>query len=267
MLPSTLMRPLALLCVTSFLAPLYAWGPEGHSLVARIAEAQLTAAARARVAEILGPGKSMASVASWADEVRRTRAETAPWHYVDIPISKTHLDMERDCAKGDCIISAISRFRETVRNPASTPEQRAEALMFVIHFVGDMHQPLHCSDNEDKGGNSVQLLFHDRRTNLHSLWDSGLLGRLAPEDQLFPALSQESAARRKKYSRGNLTAWAEESQKAARKTVYGKLPKPTAPDTPIAVPAVYEAGAAPLIRQQLERAGARLAFILNSDLK
>jgi hypothetical protein len=267
MLSSTFMRPLLTLSIAAIGLPVYGWGPEGHSLVARIAEAQLTPAAHARVLEILGPGKSMASVASWADEVRRSRNESGPWHYVDIPNDKSRLDMERDCAKGDCVVSAIAHFRGVVLDPASTPGQRREALMYIIHFVGDMHQPLHCSDNHDKGGNGVAVVFHDRKTNLHSLWDSGLLGRLEPEDQLFPALSQESAKRRKKYGHGNVTNWAEESHKTALKVVYGKLPKATAKDAPIAIPATYETVSDPLVRQQIERAGARLAYILNTDLK
>jgi nuclease S1 len=267
MLPSTFMRPILFLSLAAIGLPAFAWGPEGHSLVARIAEAQLTPAVRARVLEILGPGKTMPSVASWADEVRRARAETGPWHYVDIPNDKKHLDMERDCAKGDCVISALSRLRQTLRDPASTPDQRREALMFIIHFVGDMHQPLHSSDNKDRGGNSVQLTFHDRKTNLHSLWDSGLLGRLEPEDQLFPALSAESAKRRKKFGHGTVTAWAEESHKEGVKTVYGKLPKPVNATTPIDIPPAYETAADPLLRLQLERAGARLAYVLNTDLK
>jgi hypothetical protein len=227
---------------------------------------QLTPAARARVVEILGPGKTMVSVASWADEVRRSRAETGPWHYVDIPNDKSHLDMERDCAKGDCVVSAISRLRQTLRDPATAPEQRREALMFIIHFVGDMHQPLHCSDNHDRGGNSVQILFNGRRSNLHSLWDSGMLTRLGSEEQLFPALSQEAARHSRKWSNGTVTDWAEQSHKKAVKMVYRKLPK-AAEGAPITIETAYEAAAAPVIREQLERAGDRLARLLNTELK
>src|SRR4051812_9590993 len=102
------MRRIAAAALFATSLPLWAWGPEGHSLVARIAEQQLTPAARARVLEILGPGKTMASVASWADEVRRARPETGPWHYIDIPIDKPHRDMARDCPKGDCVIVKIA---------------------------------------------------------------------------------------------------------------------------------------------------------------
>jgi hypothetical protein len=260
------MRPALIFSLFAVAAPSFGWGPEGHSLVARIAESQLTPAAKARILEILGPGKTMASVASWADDARRSRNETGPWHYVDIPIDKGHLDMQRDCAKGACVVSAIARFREAVRNPATPPDQRREALMFLIHFVGDMHQPLHSSDNQDKGGNGVPVLFHDRKTNLHSLWDSGLLSRLAPEEQLFPTYCQEAERRHKKWAKGTVSEWAEESHKTAQKVVYRKLPKAVA-GAPVPIDGAYEAAAAPVVREQIERAGARLAWMLNSDLR
>jgi nuclease S1 len=260
------MRPLVCVVILSLTPPAGAWGPEGHSLVARIAETQLTPAVRARVLEILGPGKTLASVASWADEVRRSRPETAAWHYIDIPIEHARLDMERDCAKGDCIVSTISRLRQVLRDPATASQQRTEALMFLIHFVGDMHQPLHCSDHHDRGGNGVQVQFQGRQTNLHSLWDSGLLGRLPPEDALFPDLSRESARHRKGWSKGTVTDWAEQSHKVGRKVVYGKLPT-AGEGAPIAIDAAYEATAGPAIQEQLERAGARLAIVLNTELQ
>lgn len=246
--------------------PLFAWGPEGHSLVARIAEAQLTPAVHARVVEILGPNATMASVSSWADQVRRSRPETATWHYIDIPISKPHLDMTRDCPKHDCVIAKIDDFRKILADPSTPAPARREALLFVIHFVGDMHQPLHCSDNSDKGGNDVHVLFFDRPGNLHSAWDSGLLGRMGTEDQLLPRLSAESARHEKKFAKGTVVDWAEQSHKESVKIVYGKLPK-VAAGQPEVLDARYEAAADPLIRLQIERAGARLARVLNEALR
>jgi hypothetical protein len=249
----------ALLCAT----PLFGWGPEGHNLVARIAEAQLTPAAKARVVEILGPASTMASVSSWADEIRRSRPETGPWHYIDIPIDKPHLDMARDCPKGDCVIAKIEELQVTLKDPATAPEKRREALMFLIHFVGDMHQPLHCSDNNDKGGNTVKIQFMDHPGNLHGLWDSGLLNRMGKEDELFARLSAESSSHKKKYAKGTVRDWAEQSHRMARKVVYARLPK--APEGGVLViRADYERRADALIEQQISRAGARLAMVLNS---
>jgi len=253
-------RSIAIALLSSVTA--FAWGPEGHSLIARIAEGQLTPAARSRVTAILAAGQTMASIASWADDVRRSRPESAGWHFVDIPIEKPHLDMERDCPKGNCIVAKIADLKKTLLDAETPPEQRREALMYLVHFMGDMHQPLHCSDHNDRGGNSVRVVFYERQTNLHSLWDSGMLGRLAPADQLFPVLAREAARRRKKWSRGTVPEWAEDSHRAAQKMVYARLPK-VAPGTPESLGTVYEKKADPLIEEQLEKGGVRLAAVLN----
>jgi hypothetical protein len=246
--------------------PAFGWGPEGHRLVARIAYEQLKPAARERAGAILAPGQTLASIASWADEVRRSRPESAPWHYIDIPIGKPHRDMARDCPKGDCVIAKIADLRKTLQDPATPADQRREALMFLVHFVGDMHQPLHCSDRQDRGGNEVRVQFFGRQTNLHSVWDSGLLGRLGKEDELFPVLSRESAKLARKGVKGSVEDWAEQAHKAARKVVYGNLPK-VADGAAVPLGAAYERLADPLLKLQIERAGARLAAVLNADLR
>lgn len=250
---------LVLVCAT---LPAYAWGPEGHSLVARIAEAQLTATARARVSEILGPGATVASISSWADQVRRERSTTGPWHYVDIPLDKTRMDIGRDCKNNDCVVAQILAERDILRDSSSTAVQRREALMYLIHFIGDMHQPLHSSTNNDKGGNDVHVLFYERPGNLHGTWDSGILNHMPKEQDLFPELLSQAQKHFKKYSKGSVADWAEESHKAARKVTYGKLPK-VAPGTPEPLGPDYEKAADPIVRIQLEKAGDRLAKTLN----
>jgi hypothetical protein len=112
----------------------------------------------------------------------------------------------------------------------------------------------------------VHVEFDGQPSNLHSVWDGGLLGRMGTEEQLFPALSQESARREKKFAKGTVEDWAEQSHKAAVKMVYGKLPK-AAPGQPVVLDAAYEQAADPLIRLQIERAGARLARVLNEALR
>ena len=246
--------------------PLFGWGPEGHDLVARLAAAHLTPAAAAQVREILGPDVTLASISSWADQVRNTRRETGPWHYVDIPVDKPHLDLARDCAKGDCVVAKIEDFRRVLADRTAQPLQRKEALMFLVHFIGDMHQPLHCSDHHDRGGNEVRLDFFGRNTNLHSVWDSGLMGRMSSENELFAAWSKDlSNGRARKWGKGTVRDWAEQSHKAAVKVVYGKLQK--LPTGQFQVTGEYEKQADPLIQQQIERAGARLAATLNSALQ
>jgi hypothetical protein len=250
--------------------PAFGWGVEGHSLIARIAWVQLTPAVQARVTQILGPGATMQSIASWADTIRNQRRETGPWHYIDIPIDKPHLDMARDCPKGDCVVARIEEFQKTLHDPATPPAQRHEALMFLVHFVGDMHQPLHCSDNNDQGGNKVIVKFGeqsgDRPYNLHSLWDSGLLAKMGKEDDLFTVYSKESAKHARKWDQGTVEDWAEQNHRVAQKITYGKLPKVPA-GQPEPIDGNYEKKADPVIQMQIEKAGARLAHVLNEALQ
>jgi hypothetical protein len=265
------MGKFAVLWVLAGCLRVYGWSAEGHHLVARIAEAQLTPAARAQVAAILGPGATLVSVSAWADEVRGERRETGTWHYIDIPINQPHLDMARDCPKNECVLAKIEDFRKALSDPALEPVKRREALMFLVHFVGDMHQPLHCSDHGDRGGNSVRVLVppDTRPSNLHSAWDGTLLKRVGTEDKLYPQLSRDALKHAKQWSRGTVSDWAEQNHKAARKTVYGKLPKgATAPGAPpVTLTADYERKADPLMEQQIEKAGDRLARILNETLR
>jgi len=264
-LRSSLMRKV-LVSVLCGCLPAFGWGGEGHELIARIAWAQLTPAVQARVTAILGPNASLPSIASWADQVRSQRRETGPWHYIDIPIDKPHLDMARDCPKGDCVLAKIEDFQKALKDPATAPAARREALMFLVHFVGDMHQPLHCSDNHDQGGNQVRVTFGGRPTNLHSLWDSGLLDKLPREEDLFAGYSRDAAKHARKWSQGTIYDWAEEAHKAAQKVVYGKLPK-VAAGAAEPIDSVYEKKADALIRIQVEKAGARLARVLNEALQ
>lgn len=246
--------------------PLLAWGPEGHALVARIAESQLTPAARAKIAVILGPDVTLVSISSWADQIRRTRPNSGPWHYIDIPIDKSHADMARDCSNNDCVVAQIELDKKLVGDPATPALQRKEALMFLVHFIGDMHQPLHSSDNKDKGGNDVKVTFHDQPANLHTIWDTRLLAGMGKEEDLFPVLLKEAEKHKKKWSRGTPADWAEESHKLAQKIVYGKLPR-VAAAAPEPLNSDYEKAADPLIRKQIEKAGDRLARTLNETLK
>ena len=269
MLRSRLMRKL-LVSILCGCLPAFGWGEEGHSLIARIAWAQLTPAVQARVTRILGPGVTIQSIASWADNVRNQRRDTAPWHYIDIPIDKPHIDMARDCAKGGCVVAKIEDFEKVLKDPATEPVARREALLFLVHFVGDMHQPLHSSDNNDQGGNKVLVKFGDRGGsrpyNLHSLWDSGLLDKMPKEDVLFAEYSRESARHAKSWDKGTVEDWADQNHKIAQKMTYGKLPK-VAAGAPEPIDAAYEKKANAVIRVQIEKAGARLAFVLNQALR
>jgi hypothetical protein len=161
------------------------WGREGHQIAVVIAERHLTATARERVRQILGPDTSLAAVSTWADEIRPSRPETAPWHYVDIPLNASAIDLARDCPNGDCVITAINNFEELLRDKTSMPEAKNEALKFIVHFIADLHQPLHCADDHDRGGNDLHVTFFGEKTNLHSVWDTLLIERIDPDSENY----------------------------------------------------------------------------------
>jgi len=124
-----------------------AWNGEAHQLVAWIAEERLSDKAKAGVKELLENAEiTDAEVVGWADQIRRERRESAPWHYVNIPVDAKGYDHKRDGKDGDTVIGAIERFTKILANPKVPREKRVEALKFVVHFIGDLHQPLHCVD-------------------------------------------------------------------------------------------------------------------------
>jgi hypothetical protein len=241
------------------------WGQEGHRVVAIIAERHLTAKARERVRQILGPEGSLAAVSTWADEIRPSRPETAPWHYIDIPLDASAIDPARDCPKGDCVTAAITRFVAVLRNTASSPDAKSEALKFVVHFVADLHQPLHCSDNHDRGGNDVHVKFFGENGNLHSVWDTLLIERIDSNTESYAkrldaALTDSSIGA---FEQGMVEDWALESHSVAVKVAYGALPSGGTLD----LGADYFQAASPAVDVQLWTAGIRLALILNEALQ
>jgi hypothetical protein len=141
---------------------LYAWGREGHEINAMIAEQRLQPEARETVTTLLG-GTTFIEASMWADEVRAK--ETAVWHYVNIPIDEESYDADRHCPKQQCVIAQIERFRHVLSNPAADFGKRQKALKYLIHFVGDLHHPLHPGDNHDRGGNDVQVEFLGQTIN------------------------------------------------------------------------------------------------------
>ena len=137
--------------------PALAWGAEGHEIVAAIALRELTPAARLQVARLLGSEAMLVHDSNWADEVRDQRPDTGPWHYVDIPLDAPGYDAGRDCGGDACVVAQISHDLHVLGNARVSAGQRAEALRFLVHFVADIHQPLHAVDNADKGGNGVRV--------------------------------------------------------------------------------------------------------------
>ena len=156
----------------------WAWGSEGHEVVALVADGLLTAKARAQVDAILAaePGATLVSISNWADQTRSS--VTAPWHYVNLPRdSDCVYSPPRDCPTGACVVNALRSQAERLSTAASRDTQLA-ALKYIVHLVGDIHQPLHAAFADDRGGNSYQLQAFGRGTNLHSVWDTALIAHI-----------------------------------------------------------------------------------------
>jgi nuclease S1 len=244
-------------------APAAAWGAVGHALIARVAAAYVTPEARTQVRELLH-GASLADVASWADDIRERREETARWHFVDIPLWRRAYDPHWDCRKtprGDCAVRAIGRFERTLADPQAPPATRAEALKFLVHLIGDIHQPLHCATNHDGGGNDVPVTFFGEPTNLHWVWDTGIIEHVGLRESAYLGVldawlqSEKVAA----LQRGSVVEWVNESHRLAVEHAYK-------------IPADHRLGDAyfvanrPIVDRQLATAGVRLARVLNDAL-
>lgn len=253
-------------------APAFAWGAEGHRIVAAIAANELAPAARAQVAELLGTDSAaagMVAVSTWADEIRRQRPNTAPWHFVDIPVRSASYDPRRDCARDDCVIAQIERDRRIVADRQLAAPVRAEALRFLIHFVGDVHQPLHDADNDDRGGNRVQLILGRRHTNLHAVWDVDVVRALGrdPEEVASRLEHEITPAEKRDWSAGTAVQWANEAHQIARNEIYARLAGTGGTGAPIALTLQYPHQESSAAARQLEKAGVRLAAVLNSALR
>lgn len=217
--------------------------------------------AKAGVKQLLGR-HTLESVANYADQIRAQRPATYNWHFVDVPKDATDYDPARDCQsgpKGDCVIAELARAQADLKNKSLAKAKRAEALKFVVHFVGDLHQPLHCSDNNDKGGNDVKVKFLGKPSNLHRVWDSDIITAEHPTavdyaDQLDSWLdSLDTAA----VQKGTTTDWALAAHKLAKDDAYN-IPADGDLDTS------YVDANDPVIDEQLAVAGLRLAAILNA---
>ena len=159
----------------------WCWGSQGHQAIAGIAQANLTPKARSEINRLLAlePGVTMVSISTWADEHRSPA--TGAWHYVNFPRDTCTYNAERDCPNEKCVVGAIAKQASILEFDISD-EKRLTALKYLIHFVGDVYQPLHAGYMDDKGGNTYQLQADMRGSNLHALWDTGLIRNLELED-------------------------------------------------------------------------------------
>lgn len=244
-------------------AQAFAWGKTGHRVIGKIAEPYLSPTAKAGVKRILGT-ETLAEAANWPDFMRSDpsafwQREAGPFHYVTVPAGKTYAEAGAP-PEGDAV-TALVRFSATVRDPKASLADKQLALRFIIHIVGDLHQPLHAGNGTDKGGNEVRVSFQGEATNLHSVWDS----MLPDEEQLsYSEMAAWLGARitpalAKEWKVADPAVWIAESA-ALRDQVY-----PTGETRSLGWRYIYEN--TPRMELRLEQGGVRLAAYLNELFK
>jgi hypothetical protein len=221
------------------------------------------------VDDLLEPGESLADAATWADEHSRDIPGSAAWHFVNVPISARQYN-SKDCSPQGCVVSKIGEFRRILEDPHATRGRRRQALRFFVHLVQDLHQPMHVADRNDRGGNNLQLRSgRFETTNLHQVWDSGLLRRryrYRDEPELLrdlKALADRPEARG--WPGGRLEDWADESLAVGRRAY--RIPgsdRSLRPGDDIG--REYEDANLPLALERLAQAGVRLGSLLNEIL-
>jgi hypothetical protein len=263
-------RPAILLFCALAPAGAGAWGDEGHEIVALIADHYLRAEVRARAVALLDTDESgltadrgIAAEATWADRYRTRRPETGDWHFVDI-----ETDVTAPSGRGE-LIGKIEQFRAVLAHMDRSRGERLMALQFLLHLVGDLHQPLHAADDHDRGGNGRQVIAAGERPgNLHHYWDSVFVTRLGkdPRDVADALIAAITSRERDEWSAGAPQDWAMESFRIARSEVYGRLPD-AGPDGIRVLDERYVSNAMQTVRRQLQVAGVRLARVLDEALR
>ena len=224
--------------------------------------------------------RTLGEVANWADEIKDTEwgKRRASWHYDDVPLCEA-AEYSKYCRGGRCASAQLARQIEILGNERARPGQRNEALKWVVHLMGDLHQPLHAANRGDHGGNRVQVSFFGERDNppygtlnLHALWDVSIVRRLIADRGGERAVVSASISDRDRNAleKGSISDWTVESHRIARDTVYPLLPVVASCSSKIVevvgIGEAYYAKAAPLIEIQIKKAGVRLARVLNETL-
>lgn len=258
------------LTVPAFASTVQAWGDIGHRIVAELAWRQLDPSAKAEVERLLKAdgSDSLADVASWPDHLRDDPTQkdlgkaTAKLHYMDFVDGHCVYVKPVDCKDGECVVGGLEKYVAILGDRHKSEAERAQALKFVVHFVGDVHQPLHAGNRDDKGGNDYQVQFDGKGSNLHKVWDSGML---YTRDLKWPAYADRLAAEGPvKLPKpippldNPYAQWAEESCSIV--AANGFYPDGHAVDD------AYVAKYLPVAETRLRLAGKRLADLLNHTL-
>jgi len=247
--------------------PAGAWGPHGHEIISKLAETRLTPEAKEAVRGLLDEGDTLVSICNWADhEGHDAVPGSASWHYVNVPLTADRYE-DRFCPERGCVVSKIRHYRKELAHRDTPRKERRRALLFLVHFVEDVHQPLHVGHNDDRGGNLTQVRFLnlERGTNLLRVWDSSLIDhagrdRHAWVESLAELATPENVA---EWSKGDVEDWATESLRAAKIAYdYPRGDGPLKSGTRLGEE--YVEVATPIVRKRLAQAGVRLANELNA---
>ncbi|MET1219221.1 MAG: S1/P1 nuclease [Glaciecola sp.] len=239
-----------------------AWGQIGHRVTGAIAEDYLSTEARVAV-KALFPNASLAEISTYADENRSNpsefwQKEAGPYHYVTVPDGKHYHEVGAP-EQGDSY-TALQKFRNIVLDESRPLPERRRALHFIVHIVGDLHQPLHVGNGKDRGGNDVKVSFFWSSSNLHRVWDSGLIDRVQLSytewhDWLTQKITPEQAAQ---WMEPDPLVWIKESQ-MLRAGVYPLASK----DEKIKLTWHYLYEHRPTVNRRLSQGGVRIAAYLN----
>jgi hypothetical protein len=246
-----------------------AWGSFGHAVIGALAERRLDPEVRSQVQQLLGGLRLWEpQVGDWADARRHRDRRTEPWHYVNVPLSAAAYDRGRDCPSGECVVAKLDELLELLRSPTTDIDERRTALLFVVHLVADVHQPLHCGNADDRGGNGIRLRYRQRDAvrSLHAVWDTAMIEDLAgtlTAVEYAERLERSAAApvRWNVPQASTPEAWVNESHDVARQ-VYRGVPRAENGELPW-LRDEYLKGNRRLLDQQLVRAGERLALVLS----
>ncbi len=257
--------PIVVLVIAMLPAAAHAWGPKGHRLVAALAYSELSPQARTEVARLLRgeADPTLAGVSNWADDLREHDPDlgkrSARWHYVNLAEDSCTYDAKKHCPDGDCVIEAIVRQRAQLADRAQPDAVRAQALKFLVHFVGDAHQPLHAGYARDRGGNTIQIQLDGQGSNLHRLWDSEVIASANRSERRYvPYLQRMPLPREARTGINDPAAWAKASCRIVlRNGFYPQRPK---------IEPAYFTQWRPTAETQLRIAGHRLAKLLNDAL-
>lgn len=232
------------------------WGATGHRTVGEIAEQHLSRKAKRAIENILG-GEGLAFVSTYGDEIKSDKKYDKYYtqHYVNFEFGQTYEESEKE-ERGD-LVMGIENCIKILKDPNSSDEDKVFYLKFLVHLIGDLHQPLHVGRAEDKGGNDIKVLWHYKKSNLHRVWDSDIIESWNMSYKELTENAKKLSKEQVKFiQQGSLLDWTYESQELAKK-VYASAKL----DDKLGYRYSYEFF--PIVRDQLQKGGIRLAKVLN----